>query len=227
MDKLNSLEEYKAAYERRLADIAALGKYFQLFGTETTFSNDTQETKFKSEYIKRLRWILKDAFSGDVGLDELVALQRELDDREGQIAKLGLLLKQRDDAAAKKKKKQALLEIFRVDHEKLLSTLAARHRPIKRLLLKRRIKQLIQKINESGLFNETWYRETYPDAKDYKGSLAEHYVLYGAYEMRNPNPQFDCTAYHDRYPDVTHSKTPAFIHYVTYGIEEGRELEPE
>lgn len=55
--------------------------------------------------------------------------------------------------------------------------------------------EAIRLIRESGLFDEDWYRATYPDIGD--ADPVEHYLAIGAAEGRNPNPLFD-TGYYAR-----------------------------
>jgi hypothetical protein len=52
-------------------------------------------------------------------------------------------------------------------------------------------------IRDSGLFDESWYRRTYPDVEQSCLSAIEHYLAIGAREGRNPGPLFD-TAYYAR-----------------------------
>ena len=52
-------------------------------------------------------------------------------------------------------------------------------------------------VRDSGLFDEGWYRHTYPDVEGSGLGAIEHYLAIGAKEGRNPGPLFD-TAYYAR-----------------------------
>jgi hypothetical protein len=55
----------------------------------------------------------------------------------------------------------------------------------------------VRLIRDSGLFDEDWYRRTYPDVAASGMGAVEHYLAIGAREGRNPGPLFD-TAYYAR-----------------------------
>ena len=94
--------------------------------------------------------------------------------------------------------------------------------------------QLASKVftSFSGLFDEAFYLETNPDvaAAVNAGHLvsgAQHYLLYGQYEHRQPTPLFDETYYLGFNADVAaavanHSISSGFIHFIEYGQFEGR-----
>lgn len=52
-------------------------------------------------------------------------------------------------------------------------------------------------VRDSGLFDEGWYRQAYPDIEQSGLGAIEHYLTIGAKEGRNPGPLFD-TAYYAR-----------------------------
>lgn len=52
-------------------------------------------------------------------------------------------------------------------------------------------------VRDSGLFDEDWYRTTYPDVAQSGLDPIEHYLTIGARDGRNPGPLFD-TAYYAR-----------------------------
>jgi GT2 family glycosyltransferase/glycosyltransferase involved in cell wall biosynthesis len=77
-------------------------------------------------------------------------------------------------------------------------------------------------LRNSSWFDQTWYRQTYPDLRDAKIDIARHYLEYGAKERRNPHPRFDTKFYLDRYPDVAASNMNPLVHYIKHGAKEGR-----
>jgi O-antigen biosynthesis protein len=86
------------------------------------------------------------------------------------------------------------------------------------------VRQDIEIIAQSGLFDHEWYLKQYPDIAELKIDPVKHYLRYGAAEGRDPNSEFSTWGYLDTYPDVaTHGANP-FIHYIQYGKAEGRAL---
>lgn len=79
-------------------------------------------------------------------------------------------------------------------------------------------------ILRSGLFDEDFYLQAYPDVATRKADPIRHYLLFGASEGRNPNASFNTGRYLDRYPDVRNDKNKInpFIHYILYGEQEKR-----
>ena len=60
----------------------------------------------------------------------------------------------------------------------------------------------IDLIRESILFDENWYCENYPDVKFSTIDPLEHFLLYGIYEGRDPNPNFSTNKYYQRYHEL-------------------------
>jgi glycosyltransferase involved in cell wall biosynthesis len=77
-------------------------------------------------------------------------------------------------------------------------------------------------LTQTGQLDSTWYLQTYPDVAAIGIDPAEHYLLYGASEMRNPSRHFDTAAYLLNNPDVKHSNLNPLVHYVLHGRKEGR-----
>lgn len=82
----------------------------------------------------------------------------------------------------------------------------------------------IDLLGESDLFDPSWYLQTYPDVTESGMSPKEHYVRAGAFEGRNPGPDFDTMAYYVANPDIAATGWPALVHYAAFGKAEGRPL---
>lgn len=82
----------------------------------------------------------------------------------------------------------------------------------------------IEMLGDSELFDATWYLTTYPDVGESGLSPKEHYVRSGAFEGRDPGPDFDTMAYYTANPDIARAGWPALVHYVAYGKADGRPL---
>lgn len=69
-------------------------------------------------------------------------------------------------------------------------------------------------------FDEDWYRDEYPDIKDFPTSLKEHYLSVGQFEGRHPAFHYDW--YLHEYSDIIARGANPYGHYVTDGRTEGR-----
>ncbi len=69
-------------------------------------------------------------------------------------------------------------------------------------------------IENSGLFDRTWYLQQYADVAKSGMNPAEHYLLFGMAEMRNPGPGFNTASYLRQHPELLRSKVNPIIHYV-------------
>ena len=81
-------------------------------------------------------------------------------------------------------------------------------------------------IVQSGLFDERWYRLTYPDVADFPGGPLAHYLKHGGIEGRAAGPRFDTQAYLIAYPDVVERGVHPLLHYLSDGRREGRSPPP-
>jgi chromosome segregation ATPase len=89
-----------------------------------------------------------------------------------------------------------------------------------------KLEQQKTEIENSSLFDESWYQETYPDVAKAGLNSIEHYLRTGAYEGRNPSDTFDTTWYLSYYRDVTESGLNPLVHYIRFGREEERASRP-
>lgn len=79
-------------------------------------------------------------------------------------------------------------------------------------------------LAKSGLFFPSYYSKQV--AQQMKLSLELHYLLYGAWESKNPNPLFDSAFYLENNYDVYISGMNPLLHYILHGWEEGRDPHP-
>lgn len=112
-------------------------------------------------------------------------------------------------------------------HDSLTRKAIAPFRAILRPLSKsgrdsRAVKEQINLLKKSELFDAEWYLQKNPDVAEAGADPAEHYVLYGAYEGRNPSPEFNSSSYLKLYPDVAEAGVNPLLHYLQYGKAEGR-----
>ncbi len=86
----------------------------------------------------------------------------------------------------------------------------------------RRLKRQVSVIRSSGLFDEQWYLNEYPDVSQSGMDPIRHYLKFGAEEGRDPSLQFDTRYYQHSNPDIADSAINPLIHYLAHGQAEGR-----
>jgi len=84
-------------------------------------------------------------------------------------------------------------------------------------------RQAIHIVRESDLFDADWYLARYPDVAAAGLDPAEHFVLHGWREGREPGPNFSTTAYLKAHDDVASAGINPLLHYLEHGRSEGRE----
>lgn len=82
-------------------------------------------------------------------------------------------------------------------------------------------------IQKSGLFNEHYYLQNNPDVKESGMEAAQHFLLHGGFEDRNPSEFFDSAFYLNQYPDVKLANINPLLHYLLHGKNENRITKPE
>ena len=78
----------------------------------------------------------------------------------------------------------------------------------------RRREHDIRLLYQSGLFDAEWYLTEYPDVANTRLDPAEHYLLHGAAEGRNPGPQFNTNQYLFDHPDLVDSGENPLLHFL-------------
>lgn len=78
----------------------------------------------------------------------------------------------------------------------------------------------------ANLFDRDYYLTTYPDIAARGGNPLLHFLMFGAFEGRNPHPLFDTSFYLRTYPDVAEAKVNPLGHYLKYGAREHRQPHP-
>lgn len=86
------------------------------------------------------------------------------------------------------------------------------------------MQNLIEAIQNSGLFDGDWYLEQYPDVKKSNLSPLDHFLGYGWRMGRNPSEHFDTSFYLKSNNDVQHFKINPLIHFIQNGNKEGRKI---
>ena len=74
------------------------------------------------------------------------------------------------------------------------------------------IRRRLHIVRGDGGVDANWYRYRYPDVARQRLEPALHYLLYGAYEGRDPNADFSTLDYIGQHPDVWESGLDPFSH---------------
>lgn len=72
-----------------------------------------------------------------------------------------------------------------------------------------------------GLFDAEWYLSAYPDVLEQGIDPLHHYIHHGAWENRDPGPNFNSAFYLETYLDVAASGMNPLVHYLESGREQG------
>ena len=89
-----------------------------------------------------------------------------------------------------------------------------------------RLREELQMLARSELFDPGWYSARYADVAASGMDPALHYLQYGRAERRHPGPDFDAAYYLDQAADVAASGLDPLIHYLRIGAAEGRPIRP-
>jgi hypothetical protein len=79
---------------------------------------------------------------------------------------------------------------------------------------------------KSGLFDELYYLENYPDVRNSDLTPLEHFLGFGYLENRRPNFYFEPLWYISNNEDVRSNGNHPLLHYIQWGDKEGRRPGP-
>jgi len=88
------------------------------------------------------------------------------------------------------------------------------------------LKRVYSSVAASGLFDEAFYLEQYPDVRAAGVDPLAHYLESGWREGRDPNPLFNTSWYLETYADVAESGVNPLYHYLRIGTSLGRNPSP-
>lgn len=84
------------------------------------------------------------------------------------------------------------------------------------------LKSAYQLIKCSGIFDEKYYLNEYPDVAAAGVDPLLHYLKFGCNERRSVSAQFNVVRYQDRYSDIAKSGQNPILHFINIGLPEGR-----
>lgn len=165
--------------------------------------------------------------------EELALFDAKYKERLVDIAELGRAIASKESDLAQIRAQHENSELHRHVAAQLSRTRMQVHTALNQKIRLRRnwqasneIAEDIRLVEASELFDPEWYLAFYPDVAEARTHPARHFVTDGAYELRNPGPNFDSLKYHRAYPDVTAAQFAGFIHYVRHGRAEKRQTFP-
>ena len=82
-----------------------------------------------------------------------------------------------------------------------------------------RLRREMREVRRSGLFDADWYTARYGDVARSGIDPLFHYLRYGAYEGRDPNPDFDSHWYSRTYGDLIGDEVNPLLDYIRSGAE--------
>lgn len=82
-----------------------------------------------------------------------------------------------------------------------------------------RIRREMREVRRSGLFDADWYTARYGDVARSGLDPLFHYLRYGAYEGRDPNPDFDSHWYSRTYGELIGNDVNPLLDYIRNGAE--------
>lgn len=147
---------------------------------------------------------------------ELEALQLIVDERLSELQVLSSILRPEENSTE--------LDDLRKKHAIELNLLHAKYKtamfgPVPGVPS---LDQQVQALHTTPLFDAEWYKTSNPDVVEAGMDPAHHYAATGAFEGRNPGPDFDTMAYYRANSDLARLGWPALVHYVMYGQAAGR-----
>ncbi|MGV8840751.1 MAG: rhamnan synthesis F family protein [Bauldia sp.] len=80
----------------------------------------------------------------------------------------------------------------------------------------------LRSMAASDLFDAAWYAATYPEHAATGLDAIEHFAAIGAYEGKDPGPDFSTRGYLEDNPDVARAGANPFLHFLHHGRAEGR-----
>lgn len=239
--QLAKAQEAQASLEKHKEQVAALTREVQAKGGE--LGGLRTQLKAKDTAMRELRELLR-------GREQETALvsaarlkvERTLETRYREIAKLSQLVLQRDQELARAtdeleatqrqlhKQRQTCVqvenELAGIKRGRAWRVLNRVQSVSGRLGLMRGRQSLLTHdaglLRQSEVFDGAWYLAQYPDVANAGMDPVDHFLRFGAAELRNPSPGFDTAGYLKRYPDVAEAGLNPLLHYITHGKSEGR-----
>ena len=239
--RFNELATLTDLYERgqqELQTLRPMAEQVQLLSTQLNVSQDELQVCHAALRENELQLagsvtaLAQKANALAESRSDLTKAQHELQQSYDELAQMGLLLRQQQEIAANAQTQlhaelnqiRKLLELHRKSKSwKLTAPLRAVSSVFgKKDNAARQLRKEQEALTESGLFDENWYLTQYPDLAQAGVDPMLHYLKFGGFEGRRPNPDFDSAFYLAQYPDVVKAGLNPLVHYIKFGRTEQR-----
>lgn len=212
------LDQLQGSLDKKCAEIKNLNDQHKAQLEEAQQSCLRVEADYEKA-INEKKLLLQQIHKVQEELETVFLHKHRLDEEHKHIKKLEATLKIKEKELGEK---AGFLILIR---ESILWRITAPLRMILRPFIignKARIRTQEILVNDSGLFNESWYLTQYPEAQKNGMTPIEHYIRYGAAKGYDPSPEFGTRYYLDANPDVADAGLNPLVHYIQYGRAEGR-----
>jgi glycosyltransferase involved in cell wall biosynthesis len=95
------------------------------------------------------------------------------------------------------------------------------------LSFRTKFKKLKKLVEESTLFNNTYYLKYNHDARIASETPIDHFIKYGLPQDRKPNKDFDPIWYREYYKDIQKEEVYPLVHFILFGKDEQRSMNEE
>lgn len=188
--KLNRFEEQSRGLNRSINEISEKIKDYA-FDSEMLFNELYDRYSLQSIYLdKKFQTVEKTIKKME---ESLIELNRDLNTRIRSTTK------------EIEKLKKVQFHLFKHLNRKNI---------LNRIVQKLRMSKLMKLVRDSQYFDEEFYLRKNPDVKDSNMNPIEHYLLYGAYEGRDPSPNFSTVEYVMEHPEITESNLNPLVHKI-------------
>lgn len=143
---------------------------------------------------------------------EVAALQAEVAARFNEVAVLTRMLESRGSASLASAVAPATAQP--VPRRSILRRVAGRLRRLAAGGADDGLAAEVALVRGSGLFDEAWYKERYPDVVGAGFDPVEHYLLHGAREGRDPSPAFSTLDYQAGHPGLAATGANPLLHSI-------------
>ena len=162
----------------------------------------------------------------EVARDEIVKFSAFKENYRSEKIQIEAQLKNLDDIKLQAEFSKGVISLLKQERDVLTPPLVSRQRSTQKRNLRGILARLISRsqltvthkiLRKSGLFDRDWYLKNNPDVQSSDLDPLAHYILYGAYEGRDPCFEFDSSLYLDTYPMVRISGINPLLHFIEWG----------
>lgn len=162
----------------------------------------------------------------EVLMKENYELKLNMSTRFDELAKLAKAIEERNKISVQQNEQIKKLKnrILVNESSKLWKAAKVISKVFKKKSARNKSNEYIKLIEDSGLFDISWYETQCPNYKEMYNSPVEHYLYLGFKMGVNPSTKFNGNRYLAMYPDVQKEDVNPLLHYIIFGKDEGRPI---